>query len=124
MNAVARAIAAAAKAQQRLAGVCIVYRRGEDEVPLKATPGRTTYQTTDAEGREVQAQARDYLIIAGDLLIDGEPIEPREGDTIVEELTDGEHTFELMPLPNEPCWRWSDEQHIRRRVHTKETDQP
>lgn len=122
MNAISRAIAAAAKAQTRNGGVTILYRRGGEEVELTALPGSTNYESTNADSSLVQVQVRDYLIIAAELILAGEPVLPEREDRIVEEFADGEHTFEVLDIPGQPAWRWSDEQHVRLRVHTKEID--
>lgn len=126
MTAVARAIAAAARAHQRVGGVEVRYVRpvpgqASLEVTLRAVPGQTTYETLDAAGTTIiAAQSRDYLIVAADLVLDGEPTQPARGDRIIETEEDGDHTYELLELPSSNCWRWSDEQHVRYRVHTKQ----
>ena|SRR5688572_16406788 len=119
-----RMIAAAAKAHQRVAGVDIRYVRGDQEIPLKAVPGTTRYELTDSDGRIISAQTRDYLIIADELLLDGAPVEPQREDKIIQSQADGEHTYKLLELPASKCWRWSDEQHVRYRVHTTEVTKP
>ena len=124
MNAVARAIAAASQAAQRLAGVEVTYKRGALSVELCAVAGKTRYELADEEGLVAVYYARDYLIRADELVLDGELIQPQLGDTIDETQTDGTHTYKVIDLPGEPAWRWSDEQRVRARVHTKEIAKP
>ncbi len=97
----------------------VVYRAGgaSDGFTVLATVGRTLEQVNGGGPDDVQlaVQVRDYLINAADLA-DGLAGEPRPGHLIVE--PDGT-AFQVMPVPGEGAWRWSDPFRQTYRIHTK-----
>lgn len=105
--------------QQDYATSEILYRRGDHSVTLDAIIGRTEYEATDEYGITIQTESRDYLPLAADLILDGEVTLPQIGDTIKE--TDGEVTvvYEVLPIGQQPHWRYSDTFRKRLRIHTK-----
>lgn len=105
--------------QQSHATSEILYRRGEHSVALDAIIGRTEYEATDEYGITIQTESRDYLPLAADLILDGEETLPQIGDTIEE--TDGDRTivYEVLPIGQQPHWRYSDTFRKRLRIHTK-----
>ena len=90
----------------------VTYRRDATELAVNATLGRSQVEVTDDYGAAVQTSAVDFLILAADL-----GLEPQAGDVIV---CDGRR-YEVMDLPGEGCWRWSDPYRTSMRVHTKDT---
>lgn len=95
----------------------VVYRRGEESVTVAAVVGRTLLQLNDEySGIRMEHTDRDYLIRAADLVIDGVVVTPDEGD-IIEDARDG--NYQLMTIPGEPSWRWSDPNQHMLRIHTK-----
>ena len=92
----------------------VTYRRGALWAEVRATVGRTTFQTTDDYGAVQEWQSRDYLILAADLADIGLP---QAGDTIVE--ADGA-AYEVLAPGGEPAWRWSDPYGRTLRIHTKQ----
>jgi hypothetical protein len=101
----------------------VVYGRGAgsgaDTVTVNAIIGRTEFDASDEYGITIRTESRDYLILAADLILDGETVLPERGDTITE--TDGDFTlvYEVLPIGNQPHWRYSDPFRKRLRVHTK-----
>ena len=92
------------------------YTRGNGQAQyIAATVGSSRSEDLDGAGNILQeVKSRDFLIKAGDL-----PWEPQAGDRI----KDGEYTFEVMPLPGEPAFRWSDEAtRVTYRVHAREVE--
>lgn len=67
------------------------------------------------EGKFLDIESTDFLILAADFLVNGAAVKPDDGMTIEWNGS----TFELRPFANEPCWRWSDEYETRYRIHTK-----
>lgn len=90
----------------------VTYLRGDAEIALNATIGRTTYEEPTESGVIQRVDGRDYLIAAADLADLGEP---RARDRII----DGDDTWEVLPLPGEPAWRYSDQFRRTMRVHVK-----
>ena len=95
----------------------VTYRRGETELELQATFGRTEYEVEDGYGLRVAAQVTDFLVSAADLL----PTfgEPEAGDEIV---TTGA-VFEVMPLAGQGHWRWTDPHRTAMRIHSRQIDE-
>jgi len=98
----------------------VTYRRpptDDEEEPLEleiaATLGKTDYEKLDQYSLPVGATATDFLVSAADLA--GTFGEPLSGDRIV---FDGA-VFEVLDLPGQGCWRWSDGFGNTMRIHTK-----
>lgn len=121
----ARALAVAHKTAARADGTKVKITR--DGVTIECVPclkGTSQFQTIDADGAIVTVRSQDYLILAEIYDFGDGPVEPARGDLVIEEHADGEHTFELLDLPSEPSWRWSDQYRTRFRLHTKEIAKP
>ena len=97
----------------------VTYARGADSVQVPATVGRTIFRIDKGYGVLERIEARDYLILAADLVLNAAPILPKPGDQIRE--TEGGKTFvyEILAPGNEPCWRYSDLYRVTLRIHTK-----
>jgi hypothetical protein len=98
----------------------VTYRRGGAEgitCPWTATIGATSAEAQDAGGMTIEVQVRDYIGPVAPLIAGGIDMPPRTGDQIVE--ADGT-VYELMAIPREGHWRWSDRQRLRLRLHTKQ----
>lgn len=98
----------------------VTYRRGADDVTIRATVGRTLIKLDDGYGgvRMVWTD-RDYLIRAVDLLIGGNPAQPQRGDQIREVVGAGTLVYEVLAPGDEPPWRWADPHRQMLRIHTK-----
>lgn len=89
----------------------VEYRRGSQQVIAAAVFGKTDYQTMDVSGVQIGGSMWDFLIDAQAL-----PFTPQAGDTIaVNGLV-----FEVMPLGDDGCWRWSSPARTALRIHTKQ----
>ena len=97
----------------------VIYRRGGESVAIRATVGRTQFTREDPHGVVLETEARDYLIRADDLVLDGDRSMPERGD----QIEDQGFTYEVLPLGSEPPWRYSDPYRQTLRVHTKQIDQ-
>ena len=97
----------------------VTYVRGVDQVPVKATIGKTEFEIDDGSGVIVRIQSRDFLIHTADLVLAGTESLPVAGDLIRE--TQGANTFvyEVMAPGNEPHYRYSDPFRKLLRVHAK-----
>jgi hypothetical protein len=90
---------------------------------VSATVGNTSVEVDTMDGVTVRTHTRDYLIDAMELVDTRGPdpvvVEPRSGDRITDLGTTPAQLYEVLPMGGEPCWRWSDRAHKRRRIHTK-----
>ncbi len=57
----------------------VTYVRGGVPIAVKATIGRTEFELRDDYGGVERVEARDYLVRASDLTIDGSAVSPRPG---------------------------------------------
>jgi len=92
----------------------VTYRRGETELEVNVTFGRTEYEVEDDYGLRVGTEVTDFLVLGADL----SPTfgEPEAGDQIV---ADGV-VHEVMSLAGQGHWRWSDPHRTTMRIHAKE----
>jgi hypothetical protein len=110
------------------ASVAITYRRGPQSVALRASVGRNPTEADSREGATIEAEARDFLITAADLILGGGRVEPKVDDRIEMTLGDTVATFAVFrPLSQssggvdqlDPHFRYSDRGGAILRVHTK-----
>lgn len=101
------------------ASIDVTYERGAEQVPVKATVGKTEFEIDDGSGVIERFQSRDYLIHAAELVLGGAEALPAAGDLIRE--TQGASTFvyEVMAPGDEPHYRYSDPFRKLLRIHTK-----
>lgn len=94
----------------------VTYSRGDTTATVKATVGRSVFETLDAAGLPVAFESRDFLIAVSELSEDF--TEPAAGDRIEEELNATTEIFEVMAPGGRPAYEWI---HDRRsfRIHTK-----
>jgi hypothetical protein len=93
----------------------VVYCRASSSTAVPAILGKSEFDVDDGAGSLVRYESRDFLILKEDLKLDEIRIEPLPGDRIVSEC----QQFEVMQIPGQPCWRWSDAYRRRFRIHTK-----
>ncbi len=100
----------------------ISYRRGVQAVTLRATVGRTEFELGDGLGTVIETQVRDYLIRVEDLVLSGQQTLPERGDRIEEAQDQLTFIYEVLPLGDEPAWRYSDLYRQTFRIHTRQVD--
>jgi len=98
----------------------IIYRRGAQQVSLRATIGQTEFMRNDEAGASIMAVSRDFLVRADDLMVDGAIGRPQAGDRILESAPAGQIIHEVAAPGDEPVWRWSDTWRLTLRIHTVE----
>ena len=94
----------------------VTYARGAASGVVKATVGRTQYETDDGETVRIRFTDRDFLILAADLDLGAGPILPDRGDTIRETHGASIYVFEVVD------WRYSDVYRTTFRIETKHID--
>ena len=100
----------------------VIYQRGTYTVEVPATIGRTVFDLDDGAGAILRVEARDYLIRAAHLVLDGATELPKRGDQI-HEMQDGViFIYEVMGPGDEPHFRYSDPYRRTLRIHTKQVD--
>jgi len=89
------------------------YRRAgaESTTAIEATQTQVRYQRLPPDGAPVDVRACDFLV--GTAWVSEAP---QPGDRIEVE----DRVFEVTPLGDDPCWRWTDSSHLARRIHTRE----
>jgi len=97
----------------------VVYVRGGDQVPVKATIGKTEFEIDDGSGVVVRIQSRDFLIHTADLVLGGTETLPVAGDLIREVQGTNTFVYEVMAPGNEPHYRYSDPFRKLLRIHSK-----
>ena len=88
-------------------------------VNLAATIGKSEFEQADEFGIVHRVEARDYLVLATDLILGGEQTLPKAGDRIQETVGDKTFVYEVMAPGGEPPWRYSDPYRKTLRIHTK-----
>ena len=91
----------------------VTYARGIMTGALKATIGRTEYETDDGQVVRTQFTDRDFLISVADLILNGSATLPEEGDQLHETQGTSILIFEVMG------WRYSDPYRRTYRIETK-----
>jgi len=67
----------------------------------------------------VKFEVMDFLILAEELVLDGEKTIPKAGDQIRMNRGTEIAVFEVMALAGQGCWRYSDSFGKTLRIHTK-----
>ena len=98
------------KRQEHLSSPVIYRRAAGDEREVLATIAKSLYKVTDAAGFSVFAGMTDFIIAADSL-----PGAPEPGD----QISHAGGCYEVMNIPGENCWRWSDSFRKVYRIHTK-----
>lgn len=111
-------IAAALATVSTIAGDVVTYTRGELTTSWTAARGKTVYETDSEFSATITSETVDFLGAAAELAFTpGVPITPAEGDTI----TTPAGTFEVQPAAGDKCFRFSDPNQTRLRIHTRQT---
>ncbi len=71
----------------------------------------------DPQNVQVVARLTDFLILAADYAIGGQPVTPARGHLLAR--ADG-RVYQVVPLPNEPCYRPMTQNSAMYRIHTQE----
>jgi hypothetical protein len=98
----------------------VTYERGSQSATLFATIGKTVFAIDDGRGAVLQHESRDFLILAENLVLEGQTVLPERGDRIRETQGDITFVYEVLAPGNEPCWRYSDPYRKTIRIHAKQ----
>lgn len=117
-NAVTNALVASYKAARRAGGVEIVYSRPStgDSVTLRVIPGSQVF-SVERDGEFIdEAKAREYLVLASELILGGSVVTPERHDLITQDGV----AYRALAIGGEPHWRYSDPYRVVIRIHTKD----
>ena len=110
MNMLANGLRWLADKQVAHAPVGIEYRHGNESFKIMAWLGQTKVETTDEAGFRIASHITDFLIRSKDL-----PVPPALGD----EIMMNDSRYEVLELPSDGCWCWSDPFKTVYRIHVK-----
>ena len=91
----------------------VTYVRAAASAVVRATVGRTEFKTDDGETVRIEFTDRDFLILATELVLAGNPTLPERGDKVRETQAGTVYVFEVMD------WRYSDPYRQTLRIETK-----
>jgi hypothetical protein len=97
-------------------GVSVTYSDGSGTVALKALLGSSTFEVGDGQGGSSNIEARDFIFVASDLVIGGQPVVPASGHTI----TWGGVVHKLRLPAGIRVYEYSDPEQTVIRAHTLE----
>lgn len=100
--------------------VPVTYCRDAATAEVRATIGKTVFEVAREYGVFEKYISRDYIVAAGELILNDNPVLPVRGDQIRETQGGKTYVYEVMAPGNEPCWRWSDSYRRSLRIHTKQ----
>jgi len=103
------------------AGGDVIYSRGDNQVLLSVTFGRTEFEVETAGVVTVQTSDRDFIFPAAELILDGAIATPLRGDlvtVITEQGTVGD-VFEVLAPGGATPYRKMDPEGTMLRVHGK-----
>ena len=103
------------------AGIRVTYARGDANVTVLAVPGSTQYAESTGAGYIETSQTRDYLILATDLKIGGEPVLPERGDTITENVNGVDMVYPVASPGGDRLYGYADPYRQVLRIHTTQT---
>lgn len=98
----------------------VTYERGADSVILNATRGKTVFEVDDGFGSIERWEAKDFLILTADLILNSIEVLPERGDLIKDIVGTLTYVYEIMSPRNEPDFRFSDPWRQTLRIHTKQ----
>lgn len=95
-----------ARHQKVASGRTVVYRRGTNEsAPIIGWVHAYNHEEVGDDGIRTTVFNADWTFKKTDLVIGGQPIEPRRGDVIEEDVDGVVSQYGVLPLDDEKCFR-------------------
>jgi hypothetical protein len=98
----------------------VIYLRNGVSIVVSTTIGKTVFTIDEGVGVGIQYEARDFLVLAAELVINGQVTLPQRGDRIQEPHGEEVIEYEVLAPGKEPCFRYSDPFRKTLRIHTKQ----
>ena len=105
---------------KQVAGRSVVFARGSQTVTVTGTATIQEYEVMDASGVMVNVTSRDYVLSSEDIVLAGQTVKPRPGDTITETILGLEQRYEVMDIVTKPAVELMDVDGVMLLVHTKQ----
>lgn len=109
----------AMQAASKVAGEEMVYTQGSNYFKATFIPTESTYSVDDGTGVLMEFESKDFLVLAEDFQFDGQQVVPQRGDTITRTFCGQKHVYEVLRMPNDQVYKFSDSYNQRLRIHTK-----
>ena len=101
-------------------GRSVTYCRGSRRVTITATPQMHQRTVVGEDGIETVVSIYSWVIVAAELVLSGELVEPQRGDYMTETLNNEPVEWQLLPVnDSNDLWEWLDSSKILLLVHTK-----
>ena len=97
----------------------VVYRRGASFVTLSGTISHQQREVENTAGNITLWENWDLIITAADLILSSSVVLPKRGDTWERTVGSELHVYEVLSLPGEDVYRYSDSHHTMLRIHSK-----
>lgn len=119
---VASLIANTVKTARAAVGSLVTYHADGESVQLTAALGWSPFEITDELGRITTWRSRDFIILAAELVIGGQAIEPQRGHYILFTVGGQVERYTVQhPDPKQAPWRYMDPTNTAFRIHTTRT---
>lgn len=116
MNMMQRGAAMVRRKLNKHASHAITYSDGDSlSIVVVGAIGVVEVASSDNEGFVIRSRMRDFLIDVAYMVDGGSTLVPQAGFYLIDR---GER-YQIVPIGDEPCWRWSDRDHLRYRIHTQ-----
>ena len=102
------AVRAALRSARALAYVDAVYRRGSQAVPIQPIRSDVEVELIDGDGSVTIAKVTLWRVLAEELVIQGEEVEPEEGDRIEYQVGNKRQVYEVQAVGGANCWEPTD----------------
>ena len=107
---------------QTAAGRAVTYRQGSRYVSLTGVPYEQTGQVVDETGMLTTLTWMEWTLVADELVLNSEAVNPRSGDRITETLNGDANTWEVLPVAGKKEWDWCDTSGLLIKVRTKRVE--
>lgn len=101
---VSAAVRCALRAARALNHVQAVYRRGAAAVPIEPLKSTVEIEHVEGDGMVTVAKMTVWRLPADELVLQGEQVQPQDGDLIEEQVGATLHRYEVQPVTGEHCY--------------------
>lgn len=99
------AIQCALRSARALAYVDALYRRGSTTIPIRPTKSTEEVELIAGDGTVTVAKIILWRIVADELVVNGQEVEPAEGDLIEQQVGAKKETYEVQTAGGQACFQ-------------------